>query len=88
MEKWVASVARRCRFFAPDDYSGAVLLITRRVADVIAADKGVTLIWQFTGAGAQCSPGEYRLVDRSNPASAFHNFCRLFDHERQRWGWP
>jgi uncharacterized protein len=25
------------------DYSGAVLLITRRVADVIAADKGVTL---------------------------------------------
>jgi uncharacterized protein len=30
-------------FLREGDYSGAVLLMTRRVADVIAADKGVTL---------------------------------------------
>ena len=33
-----------------NDYDGALLLLTRRVADVIAADKGVTLTGAFPAA--------------------------------------
>jgi hypothetical protein len=50
--------------------------------------QGRDALRQFTRASAQCSSGRYGLVDRSNLASAFYNFCRLFDHERQQWGWP
>ena len=50
--------------------------------------QGCDVLWQLTSACAQCPSAKYRLVDRSNLASAFYNFCRLFDHEKQRWRWP
>ena len=70
------------------DYSGAVLVdhATSRGRD--CRRQGCDALWQLTSACAQCPSAKYRLVDRSNLASAFYNFCRLFDHEKQRWRWP
>jgi uncharacterized protein len=45
------------------DYSGALLLVTRRVADVIAQDAGV----QLTGTAPRPPPAEY-----TQPAQEFH----------------
>ena len=69
------------------DYDGALMLITRRIADVIAADRGVTL----TGA----SPAPVRSAPQQNSGWStgkillliFFNLRDLFDNQKERRRW-
>ena len=63
-----------------DDYSGALLLITRRIGDVIARDRGVTLTGQ--------TPSTQRHTKRPDPGSvaAQQFLLLLLSGDPSSWG--
>jgi uncharacterized protein len=57
-----------------DDYDKAMVLLTARIAQVIAQDRGVTL----TSPGAEVSPGESERSTSGNPSQAWPVLVTLF----------
>ncbi len=74
-----------------NDYSGAVTLITSRIADVIAQDAGIQLTGEQLQAPEQEQAGTFisRIVAKNNIHSGYYHFSLLFSSRFGRillWG--